>query len=80
MCVVSLFIVPNEAPYGMEAVLLNSSAVFLKWKAPEWMDEHGKDFAICHRLSSETWRQFVFADGRQIVVYKTFDDNTDNDG
>ncbi|XP_017075898.2 roundabout homolog 2 [Drosophila eugracilis] len=33
--------VPNEAPYGMEALLLNSSAVFLKWKAPELKDRHG---------------------------------------
>ncbi|XP_068150662.1 LOW QUALITY PROTEIN: roundabout homolog 2 [Drosophila tropicalis] len=33
--------VPNEAPFGMEAVLLNSSAVFLKWKAPEMKAQHG---------------------------------------
>ncbi|XP_001968288.3 roundabout homolog 2 [Drosophila erecta] len=33
--------VPSEAPYGMEALLLNSSAVFLKWKAPELKDRHG---------------------------------------
>ncbi|KAH8293289.1 hypothetical protein KR018_007564, partial [Drosophila ironensis] len=34
--------VPNEAPYGMEALLLNSSAVFLKWKSPDLKDRHGK--------------------------------------
>lgn len=37
-----LLAVPNEAPFGMEAVLLNSSAVFLKWKAPELEEQHGK--------------------------------------
>lgn len=26
----------------MEAVLLNASAVFLKWKAPELKEQHGK--------------------------------------
>ncbi|KAL9923994.1 roundabout 2 isoform 2-T2 [Glossina fuscipes fuscipes] len=33
--------VPNEAPFGMEAILLNSSAVFLKWKAPNIKAQHG---------------------------------------
>ncbi|XP_002051718.3 roundabout homolog 2 [Drosophila virilis] len=33
--------VPNEAPFGMEAILLNASAVFLKWKAPELKEKHG---------------------------------------
>ncbi|XP_033235599.1 protein sax-3 [Drosophila pseudoobscura] len=33
--------VPNEAPFGMEALLLNASAVFLKWKAPELKAQHG---------------------------------------
>ncbi|KAH8419317.1 hypothetical protein KR222_004805, partial [Zaprionus bogoriensis] len=33
--------VPNEAPFGMEAILLNASAVFLKWKAPELKEQHG---------------------------------------
>ncbi|XP_017859874.1 PREDICTED: protein sax-3 [Drosophila arizonae] len=33
--------VPNEAPFGMEAILLNASAVFLKWKAPQLKEEHG---------------------------------------
>jgi len=26
----------------MEAILLNASAVFLKWKAPEMKEQHGK--------------------------------------
>ncbi|XP_037958391.1 protein sax-3 [Teleopsis dalmanni] len=33
--------IPNDAPFGMEAILLNSSAVFLKWKAPKLKAEHG---------------------------------------
>ncbi|XP_061398597.1 protein sax-3 [Musca vetustissima] len=33
--------VPNEAPFGMEAILLNSSAVFLKWKQPNLKAQHG---------------------------------------
>ncbi|TMW49609.1 hypothetical protein DOY81_005313 [Sarcophaga bullata] len=32
---------PNEAPFGMEAILLNSSAVFLKWKQPNLKPAHG---------------------------------------
>lgn len=74
-------IVPNEAPYGMEAVLLNSSAVFLKWKAPEWKDEHGKCIRHPdHGLPPDTqYCRRVFVVGRWII-YKTFDDDTNNDG
>ncbi|XP_055837660.1 protein sax-3 [Episyrphus balteatus] len=32
---------PVEPPYGMEAALVNSSAVFLKWKAPIMKKNHG---------------------------------------
>lgn len=32
----------------MEALLLNSSAVFLKWKAPELKDRHGKLKSLSH--------------------------------
>nr|XP_036224307.1 Down syndrome cell adhesion molecule-like protein Dscam2 [Bactrocera oleae] len=31
----------NETPFGMEAVLLNSSAVFLKWRAPAIKPQNG---------------------------------------
>ncbi|XP_054744104.1 protein sax-3 [Anastrepha obliqua] len=31
----------NDTPFGMEAVLLNSSAVFLKWRAPAMKPQHG---------------------------------------
>ncbi|XP_060663924.1 protein sax-3 [Drosophila nasuta] len=34
--------VPDDAPFGMEAILLNASAVFLKWKAPEMKEQHGQ--------------------------------------
>ncbi|XP_058122733.1 roundabout homolog 2-like [Anopheles ziemanni] len=33
--------VPSEPPYGMEALLLNSSAVYLKWKPPPVMTQNG---------------------------------------
>uniref|UniRef100_A0A182YHF3 Uncharacterized protein n=1 Tax=Anopheles stephensi TaxID=30069 RepID=A0A182YHF3_ANOST len=33
--------VPSEPPYGMEALLLNSSAVYLKWKAPAAKAQNG---------------------------------------
>lgn len=35
----------------MEAVLLNASAVFLKWKAPELKEQHGKYHKQPHPLS-----------------------------
>ncbi|XP_053666292.1 roundabout homolog 1 [Anopheles marshallii] len=33
--------VPSDPPYGMEALLLNSSAVYLKWKAPAATSQNG---------------------------------------
>uniref|UniRef100_A0A182JEU5 Uncharacterized protein n=1 Tax=Anopheles atroparvus TaxID=41427 RepID=A0A182JEU5_ANOAO len=33
--------VPSEPPYGMEALLLNSSAVYLKWKPPPPTSHNG---------------------------------------
>uniref|UniRef100_A0A182N8T3 Roundabout n=1 Tax=Anopheles dirus TaxID=7168 RepID=A0A182N8T3_9DIPT len=33
--------VPSEPPFGMEALLLNSSAVYLKWKAPPAAAQNG---------------------------------------
>lgn len=34
--------VPSMAPSNMEALLLNSSAVYLKWKPPPIESHHGK--------------------------------------
>lgn len=37
-----LFTVPSDPPSHMEALLLNSSAVYLKWKPPSLQTHNGK--------------------------------------
>lgn len=39
--IIKLFLVPSEAPTHMEAILLNSTAVHLKWKPPPLYTHNG---------------------------------------
>lgn len=64
--ILCMLLVPSESPSHMEALLLNSSAVYLKWKPPAMQAHNGKLFNIprytCvrsldfHDIKGATWR------------------------